>query len=334
MRSVKLDGSGVVRVVEVAEPVPGPGEVLIETAVSALCGSELKAYRGSGQDSGNSGHEGAGVVAGLGEGVTDPAVGRRVGVSAVVGCGECPYCEKGQFTWCSHHRGYGSMHAERFVAAARGCHPLPDDIPWDVGVLVSGDGFGVPFHTSTKIGDPSIRLVAVFGVGPIGLGSVLLQSHLGRRVIAVDVSPYRLDLARRLGAEAVVDASAGDAVDPIRAWTNGPGVDVAIEAAGRPETAKQCFAVVRPGGTVVFNGEQPAIELSPSADFIRRDITAVGSWYYHFPEFDPMVDLYRSGLPIQKMISHRYPLAEADAAYREFSASRTGKVLLRMKDGA
>lgn len=328
MRSVKLDGNGVVRIVEAPDPVPGAGEVVIATAVSALCGSELHTYRGAGQESGNTGHEAAGVVAAVGEGVTGLEVGRRVGVSAVAGCGQCEDCREGRYTWCSRRRGYGSMHAERFVAAGRACHPLDDDIPWDAGVLVSGDGFGVPFHTSRKIADPGIAAVAVFGVGPIGLGSVMLQAHLGRRVIAVDVSEYRLALARQIGAAEALDAAEGDVVERVRAWAGGAGADVAIEAAGRPETAKQCFAVVRPGGTVVFNGEQPALELSPSTDFIRRDITAVGSWFYHFREFDGMVALYRAGLAVDKLISHHYPFDEADAAYREFSAGRTGKVVL------
>lgn len=333
MRSVKLDGRCTVRLIEAPDPACGAGEVVIATAVSALCGSELGTYRGAGQESGNTGHEAAGLVAALGDGVTDLRIGQRVGVSAVVGCGRCPYCRKGQYTWCSQHRGYGSMHAERFVAAARGCHALPDDIPWDVGVLISGDGLGVPFHTSRKISHAEIRTVAIFGVGPIGLGSVLLQSHLGRRVAAVDVHPYRVARAKEIGAEEAIDANAGDVVERIRAWSDG-GVDVAIEAAGRPETVKQCFAAVRPGGTVVFNGEQPSVALSPSSDFIHRDITAVGSWYYHFHEFAGMVDLYRRGLAVRKLISHRFALEDADAAYREFSSGRTAKVLLQIRPEA
>ncbi|HIE11619.1 MAG TPA: hypothetical protein EYP62_08395 [Kiritimatiellae bacterium] len=169
------------------------------------------------------------------------------------------------------------MHAERFAAAARACHPLPEDVSWNVGVLISGDGLGVPYHTSAKIHDASIETIAVFGAGPIGLGNVLLQSFLGRRAIAVDILPTRLELARNLGAEHALNAREDDPVEQIQEWTGGAGADVCIEAVGRPETAKQCFAAVRTAGTVVFNGEHPALELSPSEDFIRRDITAVGS---------------------------------------------------------
>ncbi len=332
MRSVRLEGNGAVRLVEVPNPVPKPGEVLIETAISALCGSELHTYRGAGMKSGNTGHEGAGVVVELGEGVSHLQVGQRVGVSAIAGCGECSYCEKGQYTWCSQRRFYGNMHAARFLAAANACQVLPDDVPWEVGVLISGDGLGVPFHTSTKIDSPTIRTIAIFGTGPIGLGNTLMQAYLGRQVIAVDLSKERLALARKLGAEHALNPKEGDVVERTRALTGGMGVDVAIEAAGRPETVKQCFAAVHPGGTVVFNGEQSTVELSPSEDFIRRDITAVGSWYYHYHEFDSMVALYREGLRVQDLITHHYSLAEADAAFRQFASAKTGKVLLHARD--
>lgn len=329
MKSVQMQGNGQIALVDLPDPQPGPGEVMIATRVSALCGSELKTYRGPGKPDGNSGHEAVGVVAQLGEGVTTLHVGQRVGVSAISGCGHCEACARGQYTWCSAWKFYGNMHAEQFVIAANACHPLPDDVGWDVGVLITGDGFGVPYHTSLKLRDPAIKTVAIFGAGPIGLGNLLMQRALGRTVIAVDMSPTRLELAAELGADHVVNAgTVGDVVAAIRALTGGKGADVCIEAAGRPETAKQCFAAVRTAGTVVFNGEQPALSLSPSEDFIRRDITALGSWYYHFGEYPAMLDLYRQGLPIGSLITHRFPLDQAAEAFRLMAAGLTGKVLL------
>lgn len=329
MKSLQMPGAGTIVLVDQPNPQPGPGEVIIATRVSAICGSEMKTYRGAGKAEGNSGHEAVGIVAQLGEGVTTLQVGQRVGVSAISGCGQCAACAQGQYTWCANWKFYGNMHAEKFVIAANACHPLPDDVDWDVGVLITGDGFGVPYHTSLKVRDPAIATVAIFGVGPIGLGNLLMQRYLGRKVIAVDVSPTRLELAAELGAQTVINASeVSDVPTAIRALTGGRGADLCIEAAGRPETAKQCFASVRIAGTVVFNGEQSALPLSPSEDFIRRDITAVGSWYYHFGEYPAMLDLYRQGLPIGSLITHRFPLAQADEAFRLMAAGLTGKVLL------
>ena len=330
MKTAKLDGGGRVRVVEVPEPTPGLGEVVVQTAVSALCGSELGAYRGAGIGSGNGGHEAAGVVAEVGEGVTAVTAGDRVGVSAVAGCGSCEQCANGRYTWCDARKVYTGMHAERFVVAANACHLLPADVPWEVGVLLSGDGLGVPYHTSRKLTVPGGATVAVFGVGPIGLGNTLLHAFLGRRVIAVDLSATRLEYALQLGAELSVDAGVDDPVARIMACTNGVGVDVAIEAAGKPVSAKQCFRVVRKGGTVAFNGEQSDLQLSPSEDFIRRDITAVGSWFYHFCEFDGMLALFRAGLRVADLVSHRFPLDDAPAAFEAFAAGRTAKTVLTM----
>jgi threonine dehydrogenase-like Zn-dependent dehydrogenase len=264
----------------------------------------------------------------LGAGVTSLEIGQRVGVSAIAGCGECEQCAAGRYTWCSRFRFYGVMHADRFLAAANACHKLPDDVPWNVGVLITGDGLGVPYHSSTKIASPEVRTVAIFGVGPVGLGNVLMQSHLDRRVIAVDVSASRLAKAMELGAAHTVDASAGDPVAAVRALTDGRGPDVCFECAGRQETALACFAAVRTAGTVLFNGEQGPLPLSPSEHFIRRDVSAVGSWFYHFCEYGPMLDLYRAGLRVDQLISDVYPAADAGAAFAEFAAGRTAKVLL------
>ena len=291
MKILHQQGGARLAIEEVAIPVPKAGEVLIKTAVSALCGSEMSTYRGDGRPSGNLGHEAAGVVVAVGPDASGRiTVGQRVGVSAIVGWNEQDENYRaGRYTWCDKFTFHCDMHAEYFTIPEQGCHLLPDEIPWDVGVLITGDGLGVPYHTSLKIKAEDIRTVVVYGLGPIGLGNVLLQTFLGRRVIGVDRSPERVDIAKRLGAtDTILSTEGADVVARIVELTNGRGADVAIEAAGIPVTAKLCFLSVRKGGTVVFNGEQPAVTLSPSDDFIRRDITAMGSWFYHFSEYPEM----------------------------------------------
>ncbi len=203
-------------------------------------------------------------------------------------------------------------------------------ISWEVSGPITGHGVGVPYHTSTKIRGEEIKNVVVFGLGPIGLGEIIVQRHLGRRLIGVDRSPDRIALAKKLGATETILVTEGlDVPAAIKALTDGKGADVCIEAAGVPATAKQCFLSVRKGGTVVFNGEQPALPLSPSDDFIRRDITAVGSWFYHFNEYPGMLDAYRRGLACADLVSHQFSLSHADEAFRLMSEGKTGKVLLR-----
>ena len=128
------------------------------------------------------------------------------------------------------------------------------------------------------------------------------------QVVGIDLAPRRLELAMELGAAHTIDAGdTEDVVGAIRALTGGKGPDLCIEAAGNPTTAQQCFDAVRTGGTVVFNGEQPALPLSPSEHFIRRDITALGIWFYHFSEFGEMLALYREGLPVEKLVRWSMP---------------------------
>jgi|GEM_PF-346880 Threonine dehydrogenase and related Zn-dependent dehydrogenases len=348
MKILHQTGNSRLAVEEVPTPTPGPGEVLIQTAVSALCGSEMSAYRGAdGLPYGNMGHEAAGVVVAFGPGAdtvinpltrTPLKVGDRVGVSAIAGwpgddpTAPDPHFLAGRYTWCDRFTFHPNMHAEYFTVPAQACHVLPPDVTWEVGVLITGDGFGVPYHTSTKLArlaSPEEQpVVAVFGLGPIGLGNVLMQSYLGRRVIGIDRVAARLDLALRLGAAHVLDAAdETDLPAAIRRLTRGAGADIAIEAAGIPATARACFASVRKGGAVVFNGEQPALELSPSEDFIRRDITAIGSWFYHFCEYPRMLELARNGPPIASLITHRFPLTRAAEAYEAMSSGASGKVL-------
>lgn len=328
MKLVHQQGGSKIAIVDVSHPRPGPGEVLVKTVVSAVCGSEMGLYRKDGLSSGNVGHEAAGVVVELGEGTNDIKLGEHVGVSAIVGCGTCDECQHGRYTWCPDRNFIGNMHAEYIVAPVRACQRLPDDVPWEVAALIAADGLGVPYHTSTKLRHLDVKTIAVFGLGPIGLGTILLHQFLGRTVLGVDRSPERLALAQRLGATVL---AAGDDVDVpawMRAQTAGRGPDVCLEAAGVPATVRACFASVRIGGTVVLNGEQSSLELSPSEDFIRRDITALGSWYYHFCEFPEMLALYRKGLDVVSLITHRFSLRDAAEAFRLMAEGKTGKVLL------
>lgn len=328
MKRLHQAGNSVVHLEEVPVPEPGPGEVLIETRISALCGSELGTFRGAGRPAGNLGHEAAGVVKALGAGAEAwVRVGQRVGVSAIAGCGDCEECRAGRYTWCEHFTFHDCMHAEYFKLPAWSCHALPDWMDWESGVLVSGDGLGVPYHSHRKFAGPEVTSVAVLGLGPIGLGHVVMQRHFGRTVIGVDRSPERLALAAGLGAIPVQAADDAALALAVAEANGGRRVDVAIEAAGRPETAKACFRLVRTGGRVVFNGEQPAVTLSPSDDFIRRDITAVGSWFYHFHEFADMARLVEGGLPAASIITHRFPLERGQEAFDLMAAGRTGKAV-------
>ena len=326
MKQLHFYGKNKLGFIEVPDPQPNPGEVIVKTVCSAICGSEMHAYR-EGMAEGNPGHEAVGIIEAVGEGVTSVKVGQRVGASPIAGCGECDFCRKGQYTWCPDFRFFGSFHSEKFRAAANAVQILPDDVEWDSAVLLTGDGFGVPYHTAQKVW-PQSNFVAIFGAGPIGLGNVIMQHYLGRKIAIVDICADRLDFARQLGADWVINPAETDVVAEIKRLTNGLGADLCLECAGRPETVRNCFDAVRTGGQVIFNGEQGSVPLSISEDYIRRDITACGSWFYHFGEFSAMLELFRKGLPVGELISHRFSFEEAPEAYSLFAAGKTAKVLM------
>lgn len=316
-----------VRLEDVPMPIPADGEVLVRTAISAICGSELPAYR-DGRERGNNGHEAAGVVAALGPGVDGFSLGDRVGASAVSGCGTCPNCRRGEFTWCDNWKITDNMHAEYFTIPAMSLTRLPDDIDWPTAVLISGDGIGVPYHSSKRFTVRENGTAVVFGLGPVGLGAVLMQSALGRRVIGVDPSPFRTAYAKTLGASDVVLVADGvDVPASIRALIGGDP-DVCIEASGNAGAIRQAFGLVRKGGTVVFNGEHHHPVLSPSEDFIRKDVAAVGTWYFHLGEFGEMLALERNGMAAARLLSDLVPFTDAQSAFQRFASGQTAKIAL------
>ena len=327
MKLLEMTGKAASRLIEADPPQPGADEVLIQTARSAICGSEMKTYRGPGLAGGNGGHEAVGTVIELGHGVTDLAIGDRVGVSAVVGCGNCAECAAGRYTWCKAARSRSRMHAEQFAIHARCCSPLPDDLPWDEAALLTGDGMGVPWHTAKKIDRADIQTIVVMGLGPIGLGNVLMQAHLGRRVIGVDIIDYRVHFAMQLGADVSIKADE-TLIKRIMDLTDGEGADAVIDCAGQRQSVANSFLAARRGGIVVFNGESMEELLAPSRDFNRREIWAVGCWYYFMSEVPEMFALWRNGLDVARMISHRFPLDDAPAAFELFDRGQTAKVLL------
>ena len=133
------------------------------------------------------------------------------------------------------------MHAEQFAIHARCCSALPDDLPWDEATLLTGDGMGVPWHTAKKIDRADIDTIVVMGLGPIGLGNVLMQAHLGRRVIGVDIIDYRVDFAKRLGADVSLKADE-TLIERIMDLTEGEGADVVIDCAGQRASVANSFA--------------------------------------------------------------------------------------------
>jgi threonine dehydrogenase-like Zn-dependent dehydrogenase len=339
MKAVLLPGQGAVTVTDREVPRPGPGEVLVRTRASAICRSDIHLYNGSpvvGGDAAQAGtvvpgHEPAGEVAELGPGVSGLAVGDRIAGYLPVGCGHCEYCATGYLMLCEQWQCVGvdldGGDADYLVLPARNCLPLPDEVSFVAGALMT-DMFGSQYHTQKVLGVRGGQTVAVFGLGPMGAASVLVARAFGADVIAVDLLRGRLDLAAELGAGATVDSGRDDPVTEIRDLTHGRGVDVAIDCSGAPQAQNAALDVARKQGAVAFVGESRATEINPSDQIIRKLLTVIGGWYFPLGEWAEISRLVtETKAPLESLVTHRFPITAAPEAFLAFDRRETEKAV-------
>jgi len=330
MKYIQFVGNSRVEVRERPTPEPGPGEALVQIALSAICGSEMHAYE-LGMNSEalpfhNMGHEMVGVVAEVNDGRL-VAEGQRVGVNIMKGCGTCFYCLQGDLVHCTNLNLLMDAHSEYIVAPESCLVPLPDDVDWDAAVLLCGDTLGTPYHGLKRLGGVNAaQTAAVFGFGPIGIGCLTWLKFFGLRTIVSEISPYRRELAKRLGADMVLDPTAEDAVARVREETGG-GADICLDCSPSPQTLNDALDATRVYGRVGFIAEKKTATIKPSDQVIRKELSMAGAWYFTNAEFFEQVEFYRRGLSVEGIITHRYALEEAPEAYRLFKAGETGKVV-------
>ena len=327
MKAALYAGNRKIRVVDLPKPAIEPGEVLLKVMSSALCGSELGGFRGPNAREKPAGHELAGVVAETTEGVR-LNVGDRVAVQVIAGCGECLNCRRGNATLCPSLKGVGGSEAELIAVPEFCCLALPDDVSFDVGVLLAGDALGVANKLLNRMQINGADRVAVFGCGPIGLGMTAVASFLGGHCIAVEPHEYRRHLAEELGATASLDPTACDAPERLRGLTDGAGPSVAIVCVGNEAVFNTALAVVAGGGKVGLVGEMGEAHIRPGDTLIRKSLTLYGSWYTNWIEYFELLKRYRQGLPADKIITHTFPLDQAQQAYEVFDSGQSGKVML------
>ena len=347
---VALEKGAPVSVETVLVPDPGPGEALVQVQACGVCHTDLHYREGGISDEFPFllGHEAAGVVEAVGEGVTDVAPGDFVVLNWRAVCGTCRACRKGEPWYCfaTHNAtqpmtladgtplsaalGIGAF-AEKTLVAAGQCTKVDPTAPATAaGLLGCGvmAGFGAAVNTGgVGRGDS----VAVIGCGGVGSAAVLGARLAGAsKIIALDVDPRKLHGAQKLGATHTVDSRTTDAVAAIRELTGGFGADVVIDAVGRPETYLQAFYGRDLAGTVVLVGvPTPDMRLeAPLLDFFGRGGALKSSWYGDcLPERDfPMLtDLYLQGrLPLEKFVSETIALDQVEPA---FAKMERGEVL-------
>jgi threonine dehydrogenase-like Zn-dependent dehydrogenase len=330
MRGVVYLGNRQVEVRSFPDPEPGPGEAVVRIRASGICGSDLRPYRDNRPMPTISGHEPCGEVVGFGSGVNASLAGQRVMVHHYAGCGECKYCRIGYEQLCIHdHVTYGfGVHggnADYLLVPARTLVSLPDPLSFESGAAIAC-GTGTAYMALVKLDVSGRDTLAIFGQGPVGLSATLLARAMGARVIAVDVSAERLDLARRFGAEAAINPSQTDPVAAIRELTGGEGADTTLDCTGNATARAQCVRAARVWGRACFVGEGGTVTLEPSPDIIHKHLTLYGSWTFSTVGLaDCARFVVERHVPLDDLITHRFSLDEASLAFRTFDEGATGK---------
>lgn len=331
MRRARFIGDGRITIEDAPDPEPGPGELLLDVLAVGLCGSDRAAHRDGSTTT--PGHETAGRVVRRGP-LANVADGTIGSVFLVAWCGECSRC---------HSRGRGAClrkqamlgfdrdggFADRIVVPERCFLPLDPALSPETAVLLL-DVTGTPLHALRRAGafQAPPESAVVMGAGPLGLGCVLALRAVGvRRVVSVDVSLPRLDLAARLGAEAVEGGT--DAVERLESLLPEPP-GLVLEASGNPIAQRQALRVLAPGGQLVLLGHAPSpLEIRVSQELIAVEKSVVGSEYFDPEEHDENQRLVLDGrLDPSRAVTHRFALDRIEEAYDSFWAGQTGKVLI------
>jgi threonine dehydrogenase-like Zn-dependent dehydrogenase len=340
MTAAYLPGNSTVELRSVKVPTPGHGEVLLRVKASTICGSDIRCiyheHLGKGPEGYQdviAGHEPAGLIVEAGPGCRRFKEGDRVIVYHISGCGVCNDCRRGFMISCTspYRRAYGWQRdggmAEYMIAEEKDLIPLPDTLTYADGAQVAC-GFGTVYEGLEKIGISGNDAVLITGLGPVGLAAGALCRKLGaQKIIGIDVAKERIELARKLDLFDVVLTSTSDDLAAVWDLTGGNGVERAVDCSANAEARATAIRATRKWGKMVMIGEGGTVALNPSSDIIHDQKTIFGSWVTSTWRMEELVErLVRWELHPQDIITHRFALNHADAAYALMASGKCGKV--------
>lgn len=314
-------------------PIPGPGQVLIRTAASAICGSDLRNSYWERRDRGErtytgciGGHEFAGTVIGVGAGVYSVAVDDLVAVYHVAGCGQCIVCRGGYMIHCEspRRRAYGNQrdggHSPVVLVDASTCIPAPKSFS-GIDASLLGCGFGTAYEGLARIKVHSSDRVLVVGLGPVGLAVGMVARALGARVVlGAEVSEGRRRWAETLALFDDVVAPDSIQSSPFSA---------SVDASGSAEGRSLALRALDTWGRCAFIGEGGYVRIDVSESLLHKEVTLSGSWVTSIPNMAICARILADrDMHPDIIVEHRISLLEADLAYRLASDRSTGKVCL------
>ncbi|MFN8531387.1 MAG: galactitol-1-phosphate 5-dehydrogenase [Anaerolineae bacterium] len=332
MKAVILENQGVMTYQDVPVPSPKPGHALMKVKSASICGSDIKRYV-----SGHRmyplilGHECAGIIEQLGEGVDPNLIGKHAAVVPLVPCFECSQCKAGRYSACHRYSFIGSRQAGGFAEYVelpeRSIFVVPDSLSLEHVALIEPSTVG---RHMLALGDFTAgQTAAVMGAGSIGQMIVQWLRILGASlIVCTDISESNLETARKLGAHVTLNPAKVDVVKEIQKLT-GDGVDLTLEATGVPAVLEQTIAITRPRGKVVLGGNQPvdkSISLNFFENMMRRELSYIGCFMSYSAPFpghewsDTITALLDGSLDMDTMISHRVGLSQTPEIFAKIGA--------------
>ncbi len=332
MKGIVFEGDGTAQLRDFAEPVAGPGEVVVEIRASGMCGSDLHFYHGSFEfdHSVIQGHEPCGVVRELGQGVSESTV--RVGDPVMIhhywGCGMCRRCRAGWPQMCETAPGTtmavhaNGGHAPYTVVPATTLLPMPTGLSFRAGAAL-GCGTGTAWGAIKRLGGVEDTVTVIVGQGPVGLSATMFAASMGATVIAVDIDSGRLDKAKQFGANVMVNSREDALVEVVGEFTKGRMADVVMETSGR--ASADAFSVLGTFGRVSFTGLPGNVEFS-TQQIYKKQWTIMTSWTMSTIEQQRAADfVVAHQLPVDDLYSHSWTLEQASDAYEWFDKQDAGK---------
>ena len=338
MKAVSLNAPQNISFVDIAEPILGTEDVLIDVQYIGLCGTDLNSYRGLNPLLSYPripGHEVSGTIIATGQNVP-PAItaGQTMMVSPYTHCGLCPACRIGRYNTCQYNQTYGvqrdGVFTNRFAVHYS---KIFTSSTLSLKELVLVEPLSVGYHAANRGHVSEVDTVLVIGCGTIGLGVIAAAARKGATVIATDIADEKLAIARKFGAVHTINSASEDVLNSVRQLTNGEGVSVAIEAVGLPSTFRLAVEAASFAGRVVYVGYAKQEVTYNTTDFVRKELDILGSRnaLHVFPSVIKMLE--QRVFPFTDLISAIYPFEQAGQAFYDWNAAPGSytKILVDMK---